>query len=254
MFSYNQVSAKLSLTSLLLVLGLVIFVFCLGLVLMLSLVASPVPSFEAAIAAYTNLKKSGVSNPVTAVLLNFRSYDTLLELAVLFAVVVIMLPANKTYKIESAANVTFSQIATINLVRKILPLTIVMSGYLLWTGASQPGGAFQAGALLAGGGLMALFSKAISIRFEHTLWRFALAGALAAFIFAGAATHWLTGGFLLYPSKQAGLFIISIEFAATFSISITLVLFYWVITTFHLTTHLTTHLTNHPATRQTDSS
>ena len=34
-----------------------------------------------------NLQVSGVSNPVTAVLLNFRAYDTLLELAVLLAAV-----------------------------------------------------------------------------------------------------------------------------------------------------------------------
>lgn len=231
MFSHNQTSTKPSPTGLLLVPGLVIFIFCLGLVLTFCIVAAPAPSFKAAIAAYTNLTKSGVSNPVTAVILNFRSYDTLLELAVLFAVVVIVLPANRTYRIESAADIRFSQIATLNLVRKILPLTIVMSGYLLWTGASQPGGAFQAGALLAGCGLMALFSRAISIHFEHTLWRFALAAALAAFIFAGAVTHWLTGVFLLYPTDQAGLFIISIEFVATFSIGITLVLFYWVIAT-----------------------
>ncbi|MGK0268637.1 MAG: multisubunit Na+/H+ antiporter MnhB subunit [Paraglaciecola sp.] len=253
MFSYNQTSPKPSPTGLLLVSGLVIFIFCLGLILTLCLLVAPVPSFEAAIAAYTNLTKSGVSNPVTAVLLNFRSYDTLLELAVLFAVVVIVLPTNKTYRIESTADVRFSQIATLNLVRKILPLTIVMSGYLLWTGASQPGGAFQAGALLAGCGLMALFSEAISIHFEHNLWRFALAAALAAFIFAGAVTHWLTGGFLLYPTDQAGLFIISIEFVATFSIGITLVLFYWVIATIDQVSKPSSHLPALPVSHQGDA-
>ena len=250
MFSYNQTSTKPSPTGLLLVSGLVIFIFCLGLILTLCLVAAPVPSFEAAIAEYTNLTKSGVSNPVTAVLLNFRSYDTLLELAVLFAVVVIVLPTNRTYRVEKAVDIPFSQIATLNLVRKILPLTIVMSGYLLWTGASQPGGAFQAGALLAGCGLMALFSKAISIRFEHNLWRFALAAALTAFIFAGAVTHWLIGGFLLYPVAQAGLFIISIEFAATFSIGITLILFYWVIATIDQDSQPSSHLAALPASHQ----
>jgi multisubunit Na+/H+ antiporter MnhB subunit len=254
MFSYNQVSTKPSLTGLLLVSGLAIFIFCLGLLLTLSLMATPVPPFDAAIAAYIDLTKSGVSNPVTAVLLNFRSYDTLLELAVLFAVVIIVLPTTRTYRIESVADTPFSQIATLNLVRKILPLTIVMSGYLLWTGASQPGGAFQAGALLAGCGLMALFSKAINIRFEHTLWRFGFATALAAFIIAGAVTHWLTGGFLLYPSKHAGLFIISIEFAATFSISITLILFYWVIATTHSASHLTSHSAADLASDQGDAS
>ena len=33
---------------------------------------------------FANMGKSGVSNPVTAVLLNFRGYDTLLEIVVLF--------------------------------------------------------------------------------------------------------------------------------------------------------------------------
>ncbi|HBH35695.1 MAG TPA: hypothetical protein DDW45_04780, partial [Gammaproteobacteria bacterium] len=32
-----------------------------------------------------NMEMSGVQNPVTAVLLNFRGYDTLLEMAVLLA-------------------------------------------------------------------------------------------------------------------------------------------------------------------------
>ena len=45
-----------------------------------------------------NLATSGVSNPVTAVLLNFRAYDTLLELAVLFEEVgrVLVLEARET--------------------------------------------------------------------------------------------------------------------------------------------------------------
>jgi len=37
--------------------------------------------------ALTQLDKTGVDNPVTAVLLNYRSYDTLLEIALLYVVV-----------------------------------------------------------------------------------------------------------------------------------------------------------------------
>jgi multisubunit Na+/H+ antiporter MnhB subunit len=37
--------------------------------------------------ALERVPESGVSNPVTAVLLNFRAYDTLLELAVLMAAI-----------------------------------------------------------------------------------------------------------------------------------------------------------------------
>ena len=36
------------------------------------------------------LEKSGVSNPVTAVLLNYRAYDTLLEMAVLLLAAVVI--------------------------------------------------------------------------------------------------------------------------------------------------------------------
>ena len=36
---------------------------------------------------FANIGNSGVSNPVTAVLLNFRGYDTLLEITVLFLAV-----------------------------------------------------------------------------------------------------------------------------------------------------------------------
>jgi hypothetical protein len=85
------------------------------------------------------------------------------------------------------------------------------------------------------------------------LWRFALAAALAAFIFAGAVTHWLTGGFLLYPTDQAGLFIISIEFVATFSIGITLVLFYWVIATIDQVSKPSSHLPALPVSHQGDA-
>ena len=48
-----------------------------------------------------HLEQSGVSNPVTAVLLNYRAYDTLLELAVLLAAVLGIMavgPARPTYK------------------------------------------------------------------------------------------------------------------------------------------------------------
>ena len=38
--------------------------------------------------AYRSLEQSGVSNPVTAVLLNYRGYDTLLEIAVLLLAIV----------------------------------------------------------------------------------------------------------------------------------------------------------------------
>ena len=91
-----------------------------------------------------NLADSGVTNPVTAVLLNFRAYDTLLELAVLLAALLGIFalgPARPGFK-EGGPVLD-------GLIRWLVPLLVVTGGYLLWVGAHAPGGAFQAGALLA---------------------------------------------------------------------------------------------------------
>lgn len=48
------------------------------------------------IAEADNFPPSGVGNPVTAVLLNFRAYDTLLEVAVLLAAVFAVLPVTQS--------------------------------------------------------------------------------------------------------------------------------------------------------------
>ena len=91
-----------------------------------------------------NLVDSGVTNPVTAVLLNFRAYDTLLELAVLLAALLGIFalgPARPGFK-EGGPVLD-------GLIRWLVPLLIVTGGYLLWVGAHAPGGAFQAAALLA---------------------------------------------------------------------------------------------------------
>ncbi|MGB5569784.1 MAG: DUF4040 domain-containing protein, partial [Sedimenticolaceae bacterium] len=80
------------------------------------------------------LPGTGVSNPVTAVLLNFRAYDTLLELAVLLAAVLgitALGPARPPYR---AAGALFG-----GLVRWLVPLLILTAGYLLWAGAHAPG-------------------------------------------------------------------------------------------------------------------
>ena len=91
-----------------------------------------------------HLEDSGVSNPVTAVLLNYRAYDTLLELAVVYAAVLGVLslgPARVAFVGDSPV--------LMSLISWLIPILIVTAGYLLWVGAHAPGGAFQAGATLA---------------------------------------------------------------------------------------------------------
>jgi multisubunit Na+/H+ antiporter MnhB subunit len=95
-----------------------------------------------------HIDASGVTNPVTAVLLNFRAYDTLLELAVLLAAmlgIAAISPARPAYQSPGTLFV--------GLVDWLVPALIITGAYLLWTGSHSPGGAFQAGALLAAAGV-----------------------------------------------------------------------------------------------------
>ena len=73
-----------------------------------------------------NLASSGVSNPVTAVLLNFRAYDTLLELAVLLTAVLGIFALGQATPGYQPAGPIFD-----GLVRWLVPVLILTAGYLL---------------------------------------------------------------------------------------------------------------------------
>lgn len=167
-----------------------------------------------------NLDRSGVSNPVTAVLLNFRAYDTLLEvmvllLALLGAWSLGMAPLQR----EAAPGLVLDTLS-----RLLVPLLILVAAYLLWAGAHAPGGAFQAGAVLAAAGVLMLLAG----------WR--LPAALAAYplrlvLVAGPATFLLfamialllEGRLLQFAPEWAGRLILIIETTAMISIGATLI-------------------------------
>jgi multisubunit Na+/H+ antiporter MnhB subunit len=168
------------------------------------------------------ITESGVSNPVTAVLLNFRAYDTLLELAVVLAAVLGVLslgPARPGFR--PAGPVLGS------LVRWLLPLLIVTAGYLLWVGAHAPGGAFQAGALLAAAAvLLRLGGRANAGLPAAAALRPLLVAGIAVFLVVGLAVIGSERAFLQYPQGWAGALILLIEAAATLSIAVALALAY----------------------------
>lgn len=169
---------------------------------------------------FANLENSGVSNPVTAVLLNFRAWDTLLELAVLLAAILGIKSLGKpeaSYVSESAFR---------NLAVWLAPLLVLMAGYILWVGAHSPGGAFQAGALLAATGIVLRLAgnPAGGLPENETVLRLGLVLGTALFLIVGLGMI-LTGNNLLeFPEKQAKWWILIIETAATFSIGMTLTL------------------------------
>jgi multisubunit Na+/H+ antiporter MnhB subunit len=166
-----------------------------------------------------NIYASGVSNPVTAVLLNFRAYDTLLELAVLLAAmlgIAALSPARSAY--ESPGTLF------VGLVDWLVPSLVVTGAYLLWVGAHAPGGAFQAGALLAAAGvLLRLAGIAKAGLPAGTVLRITTVAGVGVFTTVGFIVMLLGGSFLEYPPAWAGNLILIIEITAMFSIAATLV-------------------------------
>ncbi len=179
----------------------------------LSLTA-PAPGLSALVAAH--LEDSGVAHPVTAVLLNFRGYDTLLEVAVLLLALI------GTWSIAKARGCDADPPGPLlrELPRLLVPLMVLMAGYLLWVGAYAPGGAFQAGSLLGGVGIMLCLSGRRLPQWTAGLPLRVLA-ALGVVVFAalGVGAAALPGGAPLgWPPAAAKGLILAIELAATLSI------------------------------------
>ncbi|MFW2439913.1 MAG: MnhB domain-containing protein [Arenicellales bacterium] len=170
----------------------------------------------------SQLPVSGVSNPVTAVLLNFRAYDTLLELAVVLTAVLTVLTLN-----EKRADYKVASPLLQGMTRWLVPLLIVTSGYLLWVGAHAPGGAFQAGAMLAAA--MILLQLAYPSRRQELhlyLLKILLVIGIFIFVLVGLWMMSLNDDFLAFTPAWAGTLILIIETAATLSIATALTLAY----------------------------
>ncbi len=174
--------------------------------------------------ALAELPASGVSNPVTAVLLNYRSYDTLLEVAVLLLAIVGVWSLRRA---EWPGDVRESYPLLMPLLRIVLPTLVLAAAYVLWIGTSKPGGAFQGGALAGGAFVLMLLGgfgrRALRHRYRM---RVALSCGLLVFIAASVGTMLLTGEILRYPAGFAGHWILAIEAAALISIACTLGLLY----------------------------
>jgi multisubunit Na+/H+ antiporter MnhB subunit len=166
------------------------------------------------------LPNSGVTNPVTAAVLNYRGYDTLMEIAVLLLAV---LGVWSVAKAETPAVVEPASPVLPSFIRLALPLMILIAGYLLWIGAFAPGGAFQGGAVLAGALVLLNLSQDGRASRRRPIWlRCGLVLGLTVFI--AVAVGVMTGGrtLLEYPRAHAGSLILLIESAALISIALTL--------------------------------
>jgi len=197
----------------------VVAVLAGALALIFAMLDLPAPAFDLLPAVTTHLPASGVEHPVTAVLLNYRAYDTLLEVAVLLLALIGILALG--IDADPVAPRPVEAMLSI-LARLIVPAMIVMAVYLLWAGAHRPGGAFQAAAVLAAGGvLLQLGGLIASWSAPRARLRWSIAGGFLIFLGVALVTG-LESTLLQYPMPIAGRLILLIESGLTISLGLIL--------------------------------
>ncbi len=177
--------------------------------------------------AAENLSRSGVEHPVTAVLLNFRGFDTWLEVGVLFLAMLGIFCAGGLVGFSETENPDPPGPLLSWLIRGLAPVMILTAAYLLWLGKLAPGGAFQAGILLAAVGiLLRLAGIPLMDRVPRTVIKLGLTFGFGTFLVFGIIALLADKAFLEYPSEWAGEVILLVEAAAAISIGFTAFAFF----------------------------
>jgi multisubunit Na+/H+ antiporter MnhB subunit len=196
-------------------LGLVLLLAGAGIALWL-LIASLPRGAGLAPAVAAAVPDSGVESELTAVLLSFRGYDTLLEMTVLTAALAGVWSLGPAPRLR----VPLPGTVLLGMNRTLLPVVILISGYLLWAGGAQAGGAFQAGAVLAAAGVLLLLAGAtVPDRLRGPPVRAVVIIGLAVFLAIALGVMRDGRRFLEYPATGAGVLMLAIEAACALSIA-----------------------------------
>ena len=167
---------------------------------------------------------SGVAHPPTAVLLNFRAYDTWLEVAVLLLAAWGALALRQATRLPEQPAARSPGPVLDWLVRILAPLAIVTGVYLLWRGTDAPGGAFQAGAVIGAALVLLRLSGYRSVGLLSAFWlRGSLLAGFAGFLVVATALFLAGWSFLEYPPDQAGLLIVIVELLITWTVAVSFV-------------------------------
>jgi multisubunit Na+/H+ antiporter MnhB subunit len=170
------------------------------------------------------LDDSGVAHPPTAVLLNFRAYDTWLEVAVLLLAAWGALALRQATRLPEQPAAKSAGPVLDWLVRMLIPLAVVTGVYLLWRGTDAPGGAFQAGAVIGAALVLLRLSGYRSVGLLDALWlRGSLLAGFAGFMLIATVLFIAGWAFLEYPPEQAGLLIVVIELLVTWTVAVSFV-------------------------------
>jgi multisubunit Na+/H+ antiporter MnhB subunit len=172
------------------------------------------------------LPETGLGNPVTAVLIAFRSFDTMLEKVVLVLGVIGVwsLAADRYWGgAPGEARADRPEPTLAFFAQMLAPIGILVGVHVFWVGADEPGGAFQGGAILAAMWMIVMMARLTEAPQASAFWlRLALIAGPAVFLAAGVAGAVVAGGFFAYPPGLAKPLILFIETFMTFTIAVTL--------------------------------
>jgi multisubunit Na+/H+ antiporter MnhB subunit len=173
-----------------------------------------------------HLPATGLGNPVTAVLIAYRSFDTMLEKVVLVLAVVGVwsLAADRYWGGAPGEPRATRPDPTLAFLAQVLaPLGILVGVHVFWVGADEPGGAFQGGALLAAMWMIVMMARLTEAPPTSAFWlRLAIVAGPLVFLAAGVAGAMIAGGFFAYPPGFAKPAILFIEAFMVLSIAVAL--------------------------------
>jgi multisubunit Na+/H+ antiporter MnhB subunit len=172
------------------------------------------------------LPATGVGNPVTGVLMAFRGFDTLLEKVVLVLALIGVwsLASDRCWGGQPGLEHRLPADGVLPFFARTLPPFGVLLGvHLMWTGADNPGGAFQGGTVLAAMWLVVMMAGVRDAPAIREQWlRLALVSGPVVFLAVGLAGVLTAGAFLAYPVAIAKPLILLIEVPMLLTIALVL--------------------------------
>lgn len=203
---------------------------CTGLAAALAVTVLSLPRSTPSLAAATvaALPATGLGNPVNGVLMSFRAFDTLLEKVVLVLALVGVwsLAPDLGWRGRPRLLHPFADDGVLTfLARTLPPLGLLFGLHLMWTGADEPGGAFQGATVLAAMWLLVLMAGLGEAPEVRARWvRVAAVAGPATFLAVGLAGVGVAGAFLAYPESHAKALILFIEVPMMLTIALVLAL------------------------------
>ncbi|MEP9379928.1 hydrogenase subunit MbhD domain-containing protein [Aquabacter sp. CN5-332] len=186
----------------------------------------PEPAPTLALEAARHLPQTGLGNPVTAVLVAYRALDTLLETVVLLLALVGVwsLGPDRAWGGHPEPLAPMPAAPPLSFLGRVLPpFGILLGVHLAWTGADNPGGAFQGGAVIAAMLLLLLMAgHARMPALSGQRLRVLVILGPAVFMLIGLVGVLATGSFLGFPESIAKPLILFVEAALILSIAVAL--------------------------------